>query len=282
MKNLSPYVPVGRLAAALLLSLAGAAAASAAEPAPCLIEPRQLIKLATPVPGVLEDVLVDRGDRVTKGMLVARLESAVEAADVAAADVRAGDESAVREKLARLEFAQSKHERLEKLRGSTQYVSSTASEEASADAKQAEAELQSATTALRLARIDLSHASAKLGQRTIRSPIDGVVTERPLGPGEYAYDQAHVLTVAQLDPLNVEAFLPISLYGSVAQGAKAVVRPEAPVGGEHEAVVVVIDKVLDSRSGTFGVRLRLPNPGGALPAGIRCTVTFEEQAAALN
>jgi hypothetical protein len=37
----------------------------------------------------------------------------------------------------------------------------------------------------------------------------------------------------------------------------------------------VVDQVLDAASGTFGVRLALPNPGQQLPAGIRCKVQFE-------
>ena len=38
--------------------------------------------------------------------------------------------------------------------------------------------------------------------------------------------------------------------------------------------LIVVDRVMDAASGTFGVRLRLPNPDLALPAGIRCTVRF--------
>ena len=38
----------------------------------------------------------------------------------------------------------------------------------------------------------------------------------------------------------------------------------------------VVDRLLDASSGTFGVRLALPNPTGALPAGIRCRVEFPQ------
>ena len=41
--------------------------------------------------------------------------------------------------------------------------------------------------------------------------MNGVVTERALGPGEFRNDQAHILTVAELDPLRIETFLPIRL-----------------------------------------------------------------------
>jgi RND family efflux transporter MFP subunit len=264
------------LAVILHVQIVMASEATPPSPIPCLIEPHQQIKLATPVPGVLQDVLVERGDHVRKGQLLARLESAVEEADVASAEIRARDDSSLREKMARMDFTESKRSRLDRLHASSQYVSPTALEEAAADAKQAQAEVQSAATALRLAQVDLQHARGKLGQRTILSPIDGVVTERPLGPGEYAFDQGHVLTVAEIDPLNIEAFLPISLYGSIKIGEVGEIRPEAPVGGLYRASVVVIDTVLDSRSSTFGVRLRLPNPDSQLPAGIRCTITLSE------
>jgi len=38
--------------------------------------------------------------------------------------------------------------------------------------------------------------------------------------------------------------------------------------------VTVVDKVMDAASGTFGVRLALPNPDLALPAGLKCKIRF--------
>ena len=38
--------------------------------------------------------------------------------------------------------------------------------------------------------------------------------------------------------------------------------------------VTVVDRVFDSASGSFGVRLTLPDQGGTLPAGHRCRVAF--------
>ena len=46
------------------------------------------------------------------------------------------------------------------------------------------------------------------------------------------------------------------------------------LGGAYEAQVKVIDSVFDTASGTFGVRLELPNATAKLPAGIRCKVDF--------
>ena len=64
-------------------------------------------------------------------------------------------------------------------------------------------------------------------------------------------------------------------YLKIKVGAKARVRPALPVTGEFEATVLVVDRVFDAASGTFGVLLELPNPGGTLPAGHRCKLTFD-------
>jgi multidrug efflux pump subunit AcrA (membrane-fusion protein) len=138
----------------------------------------------------------------------------------------------------------------------------------------AESELREAEVNLELAKLDLARAREILRQRTIRSPIDGVVVERKLGPGEYAFDQAHLLTVSQIDPLRVEVYVPLSQFGRIRVGMTAAVEPEDPVGGTYTATVTVVDHVFDPASGTIGVRLELPNPGNTLPAGLKCQVHF--------
>ena len=109
---------------------------------------------------------------------------------------------------------------------------------------------------------------------TIRSPIHGVVVERSLGPGEYAFDQSHLLTVSQIDPLNVEVWVPLSQFGRIHRGTLAEVYPEDPVGGRYPAIVTVVDQVFDAASGTIGIRLELSNPDYAIPAGLKCQVRF--------
>ena len=126
-----------------------------------------------------------------------------------------------------------------------------------------------------IARLEVAHAEEVVKQRTLRSPIDGVVVERLLVPGEYRNDQSPVLTLAQIDPLRVEVFVPTAYFGQIRVGSRAEVRPEQPVGGVYTATVTVVDSVLDAASGTFGVRLALPNPHLMLPGGIRCKVGFE-------
>jgi len=79
---------------------------------------------------------------------------------------------------------------------------------------------------------------------------------------------------ARPDPLRVEVIAPVALLGKIAVGARAEMQPEAPVAGSYPAIVAVVDRVVDAASGTFGVRLELPNPDYRLPAGLTCKVRF--------
>jgi len=125
----------------------------------------------------------------------------------------------------------------------------------------------------RLAELELMRSMEVVKRMTIYSPITGVVMERFLSSGEHVEDQP-ILQLAQIDPLNVEVFAPVDLLESIKVDMVAEVRPEKAGGGVFEARVKIVDRVVDAASGTFGVRLELPNPEYRLSAGLKCKVTF--------
>ena len=242
-----------------------------AEDHACLIEPRQVLKLAAPVQGVVASVKVDRGDRVRKGELVAQLDSEVEEANVTIARLRASNDTEVAAGQAKLDYLKRKEARKSALSNNS-FGSQAELDEAKSDVRVAEAQLRENVMNQSQAKLEAIRAVALLHQRQIFSPVDGIVTERVLGDGEFVNDQAHILTIAQMDPLRVETYLPALVYGHIKAGDVATVMPEAPIGGEYQAKIVVVDQVFDAASNTIGVRLELPNPGLRLPAGVHCRV----------
>jgi len=108
--------------------------------------------------------------------------------------------------------------------------------------------------------------------------MTGVVTERKRSPGEHVYEQTPILTIAEINPLNVEIVINAEQYKLFKVGMTAEVLPSAPVGGSYTARVDVFDPVIDPGSNTFRVRLVLPNPGNAIPAGLRCFVRLHTAA----
>lgn len=264
----------------LLLGLVPLAAGAAEASTQCLIEPNQKIEIKSPVSAQIAAVHVDRGAVVRKGQLLVTLDAEVERASLAAASYRSVMEGQVKAAEARVLNARDKLKRREELRQSN-FISAQDRDDAAAEARVAEAELLEARDNREMARLDAKRLSAVLARYAILSPINGVVTDRLQNPGELAQssDSANVnanaiVKLAQIDPLRVDVVLPAARYGVVKLGSVADVKPEAPFPGSYKATVRVVDPVIDSASGTFRVRLELPNPKGDIPAGVKCTVAF--------
>jgi RND family efflux transporter MFP subunit len=240
-----------------------------------LIEPHRVIKIGSSSEGVLAAVQVDRGDIVKKGQVLATLQSGVEKASMDLARARADMEGPIKGKEASKILYQGKRTRIEKLY-SKQFASPSEMEEADANMTVAGMQFKEAEENKKLAELEYKRAVEVVKRLTIDSPVDGVVVERFLSPGEYIKDQP-VVKIAQINPLNVEVIIPASQLLSVKRGMSAVVIPEAPLDKKYTAVVKIVDRVVDGASGTVGVRLELPNPGGRLPAGLKCKVIFPDK-----
>ncbi len=257
----------------LLLMFALATVTHAASPPDrldCMIQPARDVKLGTPLPGVIAEVLVQRGDLVKSGQVIARLQSDVERAALAVALERAAQVGEAAVANSSRELATRELKRANELFGQ-QFVSRTYLDKQRAEAKAAKGRSTQATENRRLARQQLRLAQTQLEQRTIRAPFSGVVVERYMEPGEFV-DQKPVARLASIDPLRVDVLVPAASFGTVKVGAVGKVFPELAAIGSREAVVRTVDRVIDAASNTFRVRLELENPDQALPAGVRCQV----------
>lgn len=243
----------------------------------CVIKPSAEISIGTPVEGLIQTVPVERGDWVTKGQVIVTLESSLEEATVALTKAKAEAEAALKSSQVKVGFSSRKLERaLDLLK--TNSIAQHDVDEAQTEKALAEMSYQEASENKRLAKLELNRAMAALHLRTIRSPINGVVVDRLLSPGELAR-QTPVMKLAQVDPLRVEVYAPLSLLGRLKTGMRAEVRPEGKGQPVYQAKIVVVNRVVDSASGTFGVRLEMPNPNNAIAAGLACTVEFQPAAA---
>ena len=239
----------------------------------CLLEPAQLVRVGSSTVGILDVVIVKRGDFVEQGQVLARLKSAVESAGVEIHRVQSASTTRIEAQEARVDFVRKRLERA-KVLWEKQMMSSDAYDELVAESVLAEIELARELLEHRIAQLDYARSRMVLEELTIRSPSSGVVVERALSAGEFIHQDGHVVTIATLDPLHVEVFLPVTMYPEIEVGMIGVVEPAAPVTGRYAATVTVVDRVFDAASSSFGVRLSLPNEHGALPAGHRCKVAF--------
>jgi membrane fusion protein, multidrug efflux system len=268
-------VPMLALQIVSLLTFGQARAQNDTALGTCIIKPHIQIQLGSAISGVLAATLVDKGDKVKHSQVVAQIESSVEQATLALDRMRASNDSAIRVEQADKELTVRELERKKSL-AANQIVNQNSLDELQTKVREGELRIQQAQMDQQLAGLTADRSERALALKQIRSPIDGVVIERKLSAGEYIYEQTSIMTIAQVDPLNVELVLPLDRYGDIKVGTMATVHPVPPVGGAYAAKADVIDPVIDAASETFGVRLILPNPGGMIPAGVRCTVEWQD------
>jgi RND family efflux transporter MFP subunit len=243
----------------------------------CLIEPQEVVHLSSPVEGILEKVYVERGAIVRKGQIVAQLDSNLENANVSLARARATVEAAIKSGEARLTYSSLKLARAERLY-ERDLIALADLQEAQTEKQLAEMALVNAFDNQRIANLELERANVALSRNVIRSPITGVVVERFLSPGEFVSGQfkndSPIVKIAQIDPLRVEVFVPVAMRGKINAATPAKVTLEAPASTSYDVRVAVVDRVVDPASGTFRVRLNLPNPTHRILAGLKCKIRF--------
>ena len=236
----------------------------------CLLTPARVAEIGTPQAGVVERMLVDRGDTVRRGQPLALLQSAGERASLRTAEARARAQAAVSAARATLSLAQQKLRRAESLH-TEQFISDIALDQARTELSVATQALQQAEDQRAVYQAESAQALAQLHQRALRSPFDGVVTDRMAHPGERVELQP-LLRVAEVARLRVEVVVPASQFGRVRSGARHTVQAEVPGVPAREATVTQVDQVIDAASNTFRVRLALDNADRAVPAGARCQI----------
>ncbi len=148
----------------------------------------------------------------------------------------------------------------------------------SAEIAVAEAEVAAAEAEAKILRVQVEQSS-------LRSPIDGVVVESFLRAGELAAPGATILTVARLDVLMVEVYVPVHRLGEVFPGQVAEIHPAGSSGASFAGEVVRIGdqpeftprnvSTPEERANTFyAVTVRLNNPEGRLRIGLPVEVVF--------
>jgi RND family efflux transporter MFP subunit len=239
-----------------------------------ILEPSMVVELSSGVEGLLDELMVDRGDHVKKKQKVAMLESSVEHANLESAKAVANNLASIEAKKEKLRFLNLEMKRIDDLYGKMA-VSKREKDQIESDRNLAQWELREQLERQTLAKLSLHQAQAIYNRRIIRSPIEGVVVQHYLSPGEYVEHQA-ILKLAVIDPLYIEAIAPIHYLGMLKPGMRATIIPEKPIEKDFTGKILIVDSIVDAASGTFGVRIELPNPSGEIPAGLKCKVIINQ------
>jgi len=247
----------------------------ATQPLGCIIEPELVSNVGSHTVGVVESVKVERGDHVRKGQVLATLQSNIERASVQLASTRSKTEADMRSAEEALKLARITEKRAIHL-VEKKFVSQQALDKARAETALSEQKLALTKEQLRTLDSELSFARAQLNDRTIRSPIDGIIADRFVWPGERVEDKP-LFRVAKISPLRVEMVLSATLYGTIAKGESLEITPMLPNAKPVLAKIVLVDQMIDGASNTFRIRAEIPNEDLALPSGLRCNADIPDK-----
>ena len=250
------------------------------------------VTLSLKVTGRLDQLLVDLGSPVSKGQVLARLtptdfELRLRQSEAALQQARArlgldpmglddtidvARTSLVRQAQATLSEARRQRERI------ATFVDRGIS--ARADLETADAQLEIADSRLEDAMEEVRNRQALLAQRrselaiarqqlddtVLRSPIDGVISERLAFAGEYRAAGTPILTVVRQHPLRLQLSVPERVAGAVRVGQAVRVTVEGDTGA-HEGVISRLSPSIAEGTRTLAVEAEVPNRNGTLRPG---------------
>ncbi len=238
----------------------------------CLVRPEMYIELSSPVDTTMTDIMVKVGDSIKKGQPLIQLENSVQKVKVELAKKQAASTSEIENRKIQLTYAQRNKQRIANM-FTKKSVSQLEKDKADTEFSLARLELVKAREQHVLAQLALKQTEAELALRTLKSPIDGIVVDTYARVGESVADR-NIMRLAQIDPLSVELIAPTEYFGLIKKGMEGDIYPEKPADKTFKATVTVVDQLIDPASGSFTVRMALPNPGDELIGGVNCQARF--------
>ncbi len=209
--------------------------------------------VAAQVPGPVTRMLVDVGDVVSSGDVLAEINiDAIHARRELALSRLNQATTSIKTRNAEIKLAQMTRKRLEKLTRNQTITRAQFDDSVQAEAI-AVARLAEAEAAIVSAKADLKLAEVDLKRNQIRAPYSGIVVSRSTEIGSYLRLGDAVVELIGDGNLEIEADVPFDRLGGVTPGVSVKFRLDD--GSEHQAIVRAVIPVEDSRSRTRAVRL---------------------------
>jgi len=217
--------------------------------------------LAANAQGRVVETLVERGNQVKAGQVLARLD--VRAAAMTATEAKANAELARKQR----DTAERECERYTKL------LERKAITQQEYDKQQD----QCVTTKLSVtsAEVRARSAAQTVGDGIIRAPFAGVIGERFVETGEYVHTDSKVVTLVDLDSLRLEFSVPEANLEQVAIGARVSFTVPSYPGREFNATVKYLGATLRESTRDVVVEAIIDNREHALRPGMFATLALE-------
>ncbi|HET9471152.1 MAG TPA: efflux RND transporter periplasmic adaptor subunit, partial [Usitatibacter sp.] len=204
------------------------------------------ITLRPEVAGRIASIGFQEGQRVGKGVVLVRLDPAINDAEVQQAR-------------ANLKLAQSKYDRAVDL-AKRNFISGQAKDEAENN--------------LRVAEAALALAQAKREKMEIRAPFSGIIGLRVVSAGDYVKEGADMVNLESIDPLKVDFRVPEIYLTQVQVGQSLTVGLDAVPGRTFEGKVSAVNPLVDAAGRAIVIRALVRNPEITLRPGMFARVSL--------
>jgi RND family efflux transporter MFP subunit len=249
---------------------------------------RRLATVSTQITGTLTQVLIEEGDRVEKGQVIARLEDSGLRASlhVAQAHIRTA-EAQVAQAQAQLVQAEADARRQDELAASGM-LSRQAAEQARTAVATAAALLDARRREADATRAEQVQAQVNFDYTIVRAPFAGVVTVKAAQVGEIVsplsagggFTRTGVGTIVDMDSLEVDVDVNEAYIGQVKPGMPAEAVLDAYPDWQVPAHVIAIVPAADRGKATVKVRVALEQKDARMVPDMGVRVSFLAQKAA--
>lgn len=228
-------------------------------------EPYADVQLAASEMGTLDSIQVVEGDTVKAGQVIASLDDRVLKASLKVAAMAAKAVGEVDSAKASLAVREIEYQKLTEL-FDRRHASQRELDRAAGDLKVAQARVQIAEEESSVRQLERDRIVAQLQQRKIVSPIDGAIVEVMKESGEFVSPSDPIVArVVQLDPMLVAFSVPAEERSLLAKNQPVLMT----VGSATDVTgrIEFVSPIADASSGTFRVKVVLPNSAGRWLSG---------------
>ena len=247
------------------------------------VVPDVFAKVSSLFMGRVSEILVEEGDVVTKGQIIAKLDDRMISKKVVLVESEIQREQvAAKEVSVKLALAKRKLERFEVLLKNRQ-VSEESVDNVTAEVEVLNAKLEHSKKEIQVQERNLALARQELEDMVIRAPISGVVTEVEVGLGEIVSPMLvnldstakSICTIIDMDPMLIEVDVNESYIGKVRKAGLAEVRLDAFPDKKFRANVDRIIPLANRQKGTVKVILSLLDFNEEIYPGMSAQVWFK-------
>ena len=236
---------------------------------PGVLQPVQMATLGSPVDGIIQAFHVHPGQVVQAGTPIATLDNRVAIAAMRVAEQAVKSDASHKVAAAQLAHADRHLQRVQRA-----FANKAASEveldQATSSFEQSQLALLRVQDERKQLEAQFELAQARVAEHEIRAPFEGRIIRLAARIGESRVRAEEIAVIANVSQLQVDLQIPISLYGSLAEGQLHRLAVAAPINRSIEATVLYVEPQIDSATQTFRVRFVVENPNESLPYGVVC------------